>query len=65
MAWVEPVMAAAGLYAVLDMKSRTEPHCVSRVYTDKQKAERYAERAVLPSRPYEGGKERINEAADP
>jgi len=52
MAWVEPVMAAAGLHAVLDMESRAEPHCVLRVYSDPRKADAFAAQAVLPSRPY-------------
>ena len=53
MAWVEPVMGACGLHAVLDMESRSEPHCVLRVYTDKAKADAFARQAALPSRPYD------------
>ncbi len=52
MGWVEPVMANAGLYAVLDAKSRSEPRCVFRVYEDKAKADMYERTATLPSRPY-------------
>lgn len=52
MGWIEPAMEASGLYAVMDMKSRTEPHCVFRVYQDKEKADRCAQQAVLLSRPY-------------
>ena len=52
MGWLEPVMAAAGLHAVMDMESRSEPHCVFRVYTDRDKARDYERRAVLPSKPY-------------
>jgi hypothetical protein len=52
MAWVEPVMNAAGLYAVLDMESRTEPHCRFRVYADRAKAEAFERTTRLPSHPY-------------
>jgi hypothetical protein len=52
MAWVEPVMAHAGLHAVFDMESRIEPHCVMRVTRDKKKAEEFAKHAKLPSTPY-------------
>jgi hypothetical protein len=51
MGWVRPVMDAAGLYAVLDIESRTEPHCVLRVYTDQAKALEYERQASLPSLP--------------
>ena len=57
MGWIEPVMEACGLYAVLDMESRTEPHCVFRVYADKAKAEAFERQAALPSRPYADAKE--------
>jgi hypothetical protein len=50
--WVEPVMEAAGLYAVLDMHSRHEPHCVLRVYSDPEKARQFERQAALPSHPY-------------
>ena len=53
MGWIEPVMNYAGLYAVMDMHSRTEPHCHFRVYADRAKAEAWAERARLLSRPYD------------
>ena len=52
MGWVEPVMEAAGLHAVGDMESRTEPHCTNRVYTDPAKARAFEERARLPAKPY-------------
>jgi len=52
MGWIEPVMEYAGLYAVLDMISRTEPRCLFRVYTDKSKAESFAKEVKLLSRPY-------------
>ncbi len=50
--WVEPVMRAAGLFAVCDMESRDEPHCVLRVYRDKNLAQAYERQARLPSHPY-------------
>ena len=52
MAWIEPVMRYAGLHAVLDMKSRAEPHCVFRVYRDLAKAEAWAATCELRSQPY-------------
>ncbi len=52
MGWVEPVMEKAGLYGVMDMKSRSEPRCVFRVYEDKAKADAYERTATLSSRPY-------------
>ena len=55
MGWVEPVMAAAGLHAIMDMESRAEPHCVMRVYKDKAKAQAYERQAKLPSKPYAAG----------
>lgn len=54
MGWVEPVMEASGLYAVMDMESRDEPHCVFRVYADRDKARAFEAEARLPSRPYDG-----------
>lgn len=53
MGWVEPVMDAAGLYAVMDLHSRSEPHCAFRVYKDKPKADAYARHVKLLSRPYD------------
>ena len=53
MGWIAIVMEAAGLYAVMDMHSRTEPHCHFRVYTDKAKADAFESEARLPSRPYD------------
>jgi hypothetical protein len=54
MGWVEPVMEAAGLYAVMDMESRTEPHCVFRVFRDPALAQAYERQAQLVSHPYAG-----------
>lgn len=51
--WVEPTLAAAGLCGVHDLHSRTEPHCLLRVYTDPAKAEEFAARALLPAHPYD------------
>lgn len=53
MGWVEPVMQAAGLHAVVDLHSRSEPHCVLRVYRDAAKARAFEQQATLPSRPYD------------
>ena len=54
MGWIELVMDAAGLHAVMDMKSRTTPECLFRVYADKAKAAAFAKEATLVSRPYGG-----------
>ena len=51
MGWVRAVMEASGLYAVLDMESRREAHCLFRIYTDPQKAEEFERQAKLPSLP--------------
>lgn len=51
MGWVRPVMEASGLFAVDDIESRTEPHCVLRVYADAEKAAEYERQAKLPARP--------------
>lgn len=48
MGWVGPVMQTAGLYAVIDMISRTEPKCVLRVYTDRNKAIEFKRQSRLP-----------------
>jgi hypothetical protein len=53
MAWAEPVMKASCLYAVMDMESRTEPHCTFRVFRDKAKALEFERKARLLSKPYE------------
>ena len=53
MAWVQPVLEAAGLHGVFDMESRTEPHCRMRVYTDARKAGEFEKEAKLPARPYD------------
>ena len=52
MGWIEPVMKAAGLYAVMDMQSRCEPHCVFRVYANEEKADAFSAGACLVSMPY-------------
>ncbi len=52
MGWVEPVMQKAGLYAVMDMKSRSEPCCLFRIFEDKARAEAFERTATLSSRPY-------------
>jgi len=51
MAWIQPVTEACGLHAVLDMQSRTEPHCLLRVYRDAAQAAAFERQALLPSRP--------------
>jgi len=56
MGWIEPVMEHAGLYAVMDMQSRADPHCQFRVYADRAKADEFAAQARLLSRPYEEGR---------
>ncbi|NQT91586.1 MAG: hypothetical protein HQ559_02410, partial [Lentisphaerae bacterium] len=53
MGWIEDVMRNAGLCAVMDMHSRSEPHCTFRVYADPEKAKVRAREAALLSRPYE------------
>jgi hypothetical protein len=50
--WVQPVIQAAGLHVVCDMESRTEPHCVLRVYRDPALARAYERQAKLPANPY-------------
>ncbi len=51
--WIKPVMEYAGLSAVLNMESPTEPHCRFRVYTDKSKADEFEKQAQLVPHPYE------------
>ena len=46
MGWIRPVMDAAGLYAVMDMESRSEPHCVFRVFGDEQKAKQFEQQTT-------------------
>ncbi len=53
MGWIQPLMDAVGLHAVMDMKSRSEPTCLLRVYTDEAKAEAHSRGARLLSSPYE------------
>ena len=50
MGWVEPVMEAAGLHAAYDIESRSEPHCVLRVYKDRDQARVFEEQAQLPAK---------------
>lgn len=50
MGWVEPVMEAAGLHPAYDIESRSEPHCVLRVYKDLDKARVFQEQAQLPAK---------------
>ena len=50
MGWVEPVMEAAGLFPAYDIESRCEPHCVLRVYKDRDKARAFEEQAQLPAK---------------
>ncbi|MBM4030822.1 MAG: hypothetical protein FJ291_03455 [Planctomycetes bacterium] len=52
MAWIQPVMEASGLHAVLDMHSRTQPRCLLRVYRDPAQAAAFERQAVLASHPY-------------
>ena len=52
MGWVEPVMEAAGLHAACDIESRSEPHCVLRIYKDRDKSRAFEEQARLPAKPY-------------
>ena len=53
MGWIQPVMEEAGLYVAYDMESRTDPHCVFRVYKDRRKAEAFRQQARLPADPYD------------
>ena len=53
MGWVQPLMEATGLYAAHDIKSRTEPHCVLRVYQDKTQAAAFERQATLLCKPYD------------
>ena len=53
MGWIEPAVTAAGLYVVNDMESRTEPHCVFRIFTDPDKAAALAAQARLLGHPYD------------
>jgi hypothetical protein len=34
--WIEPVIKSAGMRLVYDIESRSEPHCVLRVYLEKR-----------------------------
>ena len=52
MGWVEKLAEYANLHAVGDMYSRSEPHCLLRLYCDKDKADAFEAQATLPSRPY-------------
>jgi len=50
--WIEPIMKKYGYFYVCDIISRKEPLCIERIYTDKEKANKYAEKAKLPADPY-------------
>jgi hypothetical protein len=63
MGWSEPVMEASGLYEVLDMESRSEPHCRDAVFTDKAKALEFERKAKLPSHPYLEAQQRMRKSA--
>ena len=52
MGWIQPVMEEAGLHVAYDIESRTEPHCVFRVYKDQDKAAAFRKQARLPADPY-------------
>ena len=52
MGWIAPVMEAAGLHATYDIESRSEPHCVFRVYKDRDKARAFESHARLAAKPY-------------
>lgn len=52
MGWIEPVMVAAGLHVAYDIETRTQPHCVFRVYRDRDKAQAFRQEAQLPADPY-------------
>lgn len=53
MGWIQPLMDAVGLYAVMDIESRTVPHCLFRVYKDKSEAKDFCSEAKLLSIPYD------------
>ncbi len=54
MGWIQPVMETTGLHAAFDMHSRSEPHCVFRVYANAEQASAFEQQAQLLSRPYDG-----------
>jgi hypothetical protein len=51
--WVGPVMKASGLYHVMDMESRTEPHCTFRFFSDRTQTMQFERKAKLLSKPYD------------
>jgi hypothetical protein len=63
MGWIEPVMGACGLYAVMDMESRSEPHCRFAVFADKTQVLEFERKAKLPSHPYLQTQRRIPKSA--
>jgi len=65
MGWVQPVMRAAGLYAVMDMQSRTAPRCILRIFTRRADAAECERRAQLVSRPYAAPSRRRRAASRP
>ncbi len=52
MGWIEPVMRDAGLHAVMDIESRSEPHCIFRVYEDPLLAQAFEKEVLLLAKPY-------------
>jgi hypothetical protein len=54
MGWIRPVMEAAGLFAAMDVESRSEPHCVLRVFADRDKMREFERRAMLLPFPPQG-----------
>ena len=51
--WVGPVVKKHGYHLVSDVISRTEPHCVMRIYKNEKEAAEYARSAQLPVNPHE------------
>lgn len=49
--WIGPLMARRGYHLVYDIESRSEPHCVLRVYRDRGLAAAYARQAKLLAEP--------------
>ena len=50
--WIYPLLERHGYHPVMDMISRSEPHCLFRVYRDRTKAVEFAARSLLPADPY-------------
>lgn len=51
--WEKPVMDKYSYHLAVDIISRTQPQCVTRIYKDKQKAEDFKKQAKLPANPYD------------